>query len=89
MTNTKGYRRGTRYMFSRDFRKKGTIPLSTYMKVYKRGDLVHIKVRCFSSYIYFSPSVNKSNLLLAPHLSDYHICIFTILVNKSWSFVEF
>ncbi|KAL3879554.1 hypothetical protein ACJMK2_031848 [Sinanodonta woodiana] len=43
MTNTKGYRRGTRYMFSRRFRKHGVIPLSTYMKVYKRGDTVDIK----------------------------------------------
>ncbi|CAG0922046.1 unnamed protein product [Notodromas monacha] len=43
MTNPKGYRRGTRYMFSRDFRKKGYIPLSTYMKVYKVGDIVDIK----------------------------------------------
>ena len=44
MTNTKGYRRGTRYMFSRKFRKRGVIPLSTYLKVYKRGDIVDIKV---------------------------------------------
>ena len=43
MTNTKGVRRGTRYMFSRKFRTKGVIPLSTYMKVYKRGDIVDIK----------------------------------------------
>ena len=43
MTNTKGIRRGTRYMFSRQFRKKGVIPLSTYLKVYKRGDIVDIK----------------------------------------------
>ncbi|CAD5118533.1 DgyrCDS7224 [Dimorphilus gyrociliatus] len=43
MTNTKGYRRGTRYMFSRQFRHKGLIPLSTYMKVYRRGDIVDIK----------------------------------------------
>ena len=49
MTNTKGYRRGTRYLFSRPFRKNGVIPLSTYMKVYKRGDIVDIKV----SYFYF------------------------------------
>ncbi|CAG0912682.1 unnamed protein product [Notodromas monacha] len=46
MTNPKGYRRGTRYMFSRDFRKKGYIPLSTYMQVYKVGDIVDIKVGC-------------------------------------------
>lgn len=47
MTNSKGYRRGTRDMFSRAFRKRGVIPLSTYMKVYKIGDIVDIKVRTF------------------------------------------
>jgi Ribosomal protein L21E len=31
-------------LFSRKFRKHGTIPLSTYMKVYKVGDIVDIKV---------------------------------------------
>lgn len=44
MTNSKGYRRGTRDMFSRPFRQHGTIPLSTYLKVYKAGDYVDIKV---------------------------------------------
>ena len=44
MTNPKGIRRGTRDMFSRPFRKKGVIPLSTYMICYKRGDIVDIKV---------------------------------------------
>ena len=43
MTNSKGYRRGTRDMFSRPFRKHGVIPLSIYMKVYKQGDIVDIK----------------------------------------------
>lgn len=43
MTNSKGYRRGTRHLFSRKFRKHGLIPLSTYMKVYKKGDRVDIK----------------------------------------------
>ena len=43
MTNSKGYRRSTRDLFSRKFRKHGTIPLSTYMKVYKVGDIVDIK----------------------------------------------
>ncbi|XP_033631659.1 60S ribosomal protein L21-like [Asterias rubens] len=42
-TNTTGYRRGTRYMFSREFRKKGVEPLSTFLHVYKRGDYVDIK----------------------------------------------
>lgn len=43
MTNSKGYRRGTRDLFSRKFRKRGVIPLSTYMRVYKVGDIVDIK----------------------------------------------
>ena len=43
MTNTKGYRRGTRYMFSRKFKRHGVTPLSRYMKIYKRGDIVDIK----------------------------------------------
>ncbi|KAL1137926.1 hypothetical protein AAG570_009621 [Ranatra chinensis] len=43
MTNSKGYRRGTRDMFSRKFRRRGVIPLSTYMKVYRVGDIVNIK----------------------------------------------
>jgi len=43
MTNSKGYRRSTRDTFSRPFKKRGVIPLSTYMKVYKVGDIVDIK----------------------------------------------
>ena len=30
-------------MFSRPFRKHGPIPLSTYMRIYKKGDIVDIK----------------------------------------------
>lgn len=43
MVNPKGYRRGTRYLFSRKFRQHGTEKLSTFLKVYKRGDIVDIK----------------------------------------------
>merc|ERR1739848_662335 len=43
MTNAHGKRRGTRYMFSKQFRKRGVIGLSTYMHIYKRGDIVDIK----------------------------------------------
>lgn len=50
MTNSKGYRRGTRDMFSRPFRKHGVIPLGIYMKVYKQGDIVDIKV-CYTFFI--------------------------------------
>ena len=42
-TNTTGYRRGTRYMFSRKFKEHGVQHLSTFLKVYKRGDYVDIK----------------------------------------------
>jgi large subunit ribosomal protein L21e len=30
-------------MFQRDFRKKGMIPLSTYLKTYRVGDIVDVK----------------------------------------------
>ena len=43
MTNPKGVRRGTRYMFSRSFRTKGQFPLTTRLRVYRRGDIVDIK----------------------------------------------
>ena len=43
MTNTKGYRRCTRSKFSRDFNTNGTLPLSTYLRTYRFGDLVDIK----------------------------------------------
>merc|ERR1711879_1082808 len=43
MTNATGKRRGTRYMFSKAFRNKGMPGLSTYMHVYRRGDIVDIK----------------------------------------------
>lgn len=43
MTNSKGYRRGTRDLFARKFKRHGVIPLSTYMKIYKVGDIVDVK----------------------------------------------
>ena len=30
-------------MFSRPFRKHGAVPLATYMRVYKKDDIVDIK----------------------------------------------
>ncbi|KAM5431667.1 60S ribosomal protein L21A [Microsporum canis] len=44
MGHSAGLRAGTRYAFSRDFKKKGVIPLSTYMKIYRVGDIVDLKV---------------------------------------------
>ncbi|KAL9621712.1 MAG: hypothetical protein Q9160_003830 [Pyrenula sp. 1 TL-2023] len=43
MGHSAGLRAGTRYAFSRDFRKKGYIALSTYLRNYKVGDIVDIK----------------------------------------------
>nr|XP_054959763.1 60S ribosomal protein L21-like [Pan paniscus] len=43
MTKTKGKKRGTRYTFSRPFRKHGVVPLATYMRIYKKGVIVDIK----------------------------------------------
>nr|AFK29280.1 ribosomal protein L21 [Anasa tristis] len=44
MTNSKGYRRSTRTLFSREFRHRGYIPLSKLMTVYKIGEIVSVKV---------------------------------------------
>ncbi|KAI9888362.1 MAG: 60S ribosomal protein L21A [Vezdaea aestivalis] len=43
MGHSGGLRAGTRYAFSRDFKKKGMIRLSTYLRPYKVGDIVDIK----------------------------------------------
>jgi len=43
MVNPTGYRRGTRDMFARDYKKKGVEHLSTYLKLYKIGDIVDVK----------------------------------------------
>ena len=40
MGNPTGYRRGTRDMFARDYKKKGVEHLSTYLKTYKIGTLL-------------------------------------------------
>ncbi|KAK3331102.1 ribosomal protein L21e-domain-containing protein [Apodospora peruviana] len=44
MGHAAGLRAGTRYAFSRKFRQKGMIKLSTYLQQYKVGDIVDIKV---------------------------------------------
>lgn len=43
MPHTNGYRGKTRKVFSKAFRKHGTIPLSRYLVNLKRGDFVDIK----------------------------------------------
>ncbi|MCJ1407295.1 hypothetical protein MMC19_001366 [Ptychographa xylographoides] len=43
MGHAAGLRAGTRYAFSRSFKKKGMIKLSTYLRQYKVGDIVDVK----------------------------------------------
>ena len=43
MPHSYGQRARTRQMFSRDFRQRGRLPLSTYLKLYRVGDLVDVK----------------------------------------------
>jgi large subunit ribosomal protein L21e len=43
MGKSRGYRSGTRYAFSRDFKKHGALPMSVYLKTYRVGDIVDIK----------------------------------------------
>ncbi|KAJ1990065.1 60S ribosomal protein L21A [Dimargaris cristalligena] len=43
MPHSFGYRARTRHMFARNFRDHGTVKLSTYLKIYKVGDIVDIK----------------------------------------------
>ncbi|KAL6713541.1 60S ribosomal protein L21A [Lecanora helva] len=43
MGHAAGLRAGTRYAFSRQFKKKGMIKLSTYLRQYKVGDIVDVK----------------------------------------------
>ncbi|KAF7509298.1 60S ribosomal protein L21A [Endocarpon pusillum] len=43
MGASRGLRSGTRYAFSRDFKKKGMINLSTYLRTYRVGDIVDVK----------------------------------------------
>lgn len=73
MTNSKGYRRGTRDMFSRPFKKHGVIPLSTYMKVYKIGDIVDIKV--------FSIHFCNLSTIFNRRVQEIHA---TLIANNDW-----
>jgi large subunit ribosomal protein L21e len=43
MPHSFGSRARTRHLFSRNFREKGSIPLSTYLTTFKVGDIVDIK----------------------------------------------
>ncbi|KAI9163517.1 60S ribosomal protein L21-A [Paramyrothecium foliicola] len=43
MGHSYGKRAGTRYAFSRQFRQKGMIPLNTYLRQYRVGDIVDIR----------------------------------------------
>ncbi|KAJ5233986.1 60S ribosomal protein L21-A [Penicillium citrinum] len=44
MPHSYGLRAGTRYAFSRNFKEHGMIRLSTYLKTFRVGDIVDLKV---------------------------------------------
>ncbi|PHH64050.1 hypothetical protein CDD81_5043 [Ophiocordyceps australis] len=44
MGHSYGKRAGTRYAFSRNYRQKGMIALNTYLRQYRVGDIVDVKV---------------------------------------------
>lgn len=44
MPHSFGYRAQTRTLFKKDFRTKGRCPTTTYLRNFKRGDYVDIKV---------------------------------------------
>ena len=72
MTNPTGYRRGTRDMFSRAYKTKGVEHLSTYLKVYKIGDIVDIKVRNMNwLFSVFWSGKKLGMLLLLPPLRGF------------------
>ena len=80
-------------MFSRPFRKHGVVPLATYMRIYKKGDIVDIKGmgtvqkgmphKCKTGRVYSVTQhavgiiVNKQ--LRARHLPRELMCISSIL----------
>ena len=62
-----GLRSRTRDKFSRAFRGKGFIPLSTYLRTYKVGDYVDIKVNSAVMKVRNCPCI-------MPHLSCWWRC---------------
>ncbi|KAF1811097.1 putative 60S ribosomal protein L21-B [Eremomyces bilateralis CBS 781.70] len=44
MGHSHGLRSGTRYAFAKGFKKNGTIPLNTYLRTYRVGDIVDVVV---------------------------------------------
>lgn len=76
MTNSKGVRRGTRNMFARGFKKNGVEHLSTFLRVYKVGDLVDLKV----SWNFFPPNF----ILLSVRSSSSGNSIACFVVNSLW-----
>ena len=54
-----GLRSRTRDKFSRAFRGKGYIPLSTYLRTYKIGDYVDIKVNSAVMKVIRPPFITK------------------------------
>jgi large subunit ribosomal protein L21e len=85
MTNPKGYRRGTRHLFARDFKKNGRIPLATYMKIYKRGDIVDIKV-CFILFKFLQINIYLYNYCNRAMVLYKKVCHIDSIMEKQVAF---
>ena len=84
MTNPKGYRRGTRDMFARDYKKKGVQHLSTYLKTYKIGDIVDIKGKDLIQNVRMGSRtlLNVPIFLIYTVLSFYLLCIYNLHISN-------
>lgn len=60
-------------MFSRPFGKDGVVPLATYMRIYKKGDIVDIKgmgtVQKGMPHKYYHGKTQESTMLLSMPLA--------------------
>lgn len=61
MPGGQGLRHRTRDLFQRGFRQKGFIPLTTYLRTYKLGDYVDIKM---------NPAQQKASISAAVQLAQ-------------------
>ena len=82
MGNPTGYRRGTRDMFSRGFKKSGVEHLSTYLKMYKIGDIVDVKGRHFSLYFFFVAKIKPIQPIFFLTLFSQLFCQDAVLSRR-------
>lgn len=71
MPHSFGYRARTRDMFKRGFKQHGAIPLSTYLREYRVGDIVDIKANAAQQkgmpHKYYHGCVPKTSTAVTEH----------------------